>query len=88
MKPHDCQSTFKEPKITSILNHRVKQFNLCHPLIQLRFNVHANKHRSSCFKKGPECRKELPEIHRHIAEIHFDNNKCVAWYFIDGSTKK
>ena len=88
MKPRDCQSTFKEPENINTLEYRVTQFNLRHPLIQLKFNVHDYNHRPSCFKKGPECRTELPQKHRAVAEIQFDNDKCITWHFIDGSTKK
>ena len=88
MKPHDCKSTVKESEDINSLEYRLNQFNLRHPLIQLRFNLHDYKHRPSCFKKGPECRTELPKKHNHAAEILFDNNKCVTWHFIDGSTTK
>jgi len=30
----------------------------------------------------------LPKKHRPIATIQFGNDKCVTWYFIDGSIKK
>ena len=26
--------------------------------------------------------------HDHDADINFDNDKCITWHFIDGSTKK
>ena len=26
--------------------------------------------------------------HRHVAEIQFDNDRCITWHFIDGSTTK
>ena len=70
-----------------MLENKVTQLNSRHPLIQLKFNVHDSNHRSSYFKKGPECRTELPKKHNHAAEIYFDNDECITWYFIDGSTK-
>ena len=88
MKPLDCQVSPIESEEINTLENRVKQFNSRHPLLQLRFNVHDSNHRPSCFKKGPECRTELPKKHNHAAEIVFDNNKCITWHFIDGSTKK
>ena len=73
---------------TNIIENKLKQFNLRHRLLQLRFNAHDCYHRPSCFKKGPECRTELPKRHTPVAAIHFDNDKCITWYFIDGSIKK
>ena len=50
--------------------------------------MHDHNHRPSCFKKGPECCTQLPQKHRAVSEIQFDNDKCITWHFIDGSTKK
>ena len=88
MKPLDCQNIINTHHDINSLDTRIKQFNLRHPLIQLRFNIHDCYHRPSCFKKGPECRTELPQKHRQIATIQFDKNKTINWYFIDGSIKK
>ena len=88
MKPLDCQNIINTHHHINSLDTRIKQFNLRHPLIQLRFNIHDCYHRPSCFKKGPECRTELPQKHRQIATIQFDKNKTINWYFIDGSIKK
>ena len=88
MKPPDCQAPSIISKDMNMLENKVTQFNSRHPLIQLRFNVHDSNHIPSCFKKGPECRTELPKKHNNAAVIHFDNDKCITWYFIDGSTKK
>ena len=88
MKPHDCKSTVKEPEDINTLEYRVNQSNSRHHLIQLEFNVHAYNNRPSCFKKGPNCRTELPKKHKAMAEIQFDEDKCIIWHFIDGSTKK
>ena len=88
MKPPDCQDPINSVKSIDSLEFRIKQFNLRHPLIQLRFNIHDCYHRPSCFKKGPECRTELPQKHRQIATIQFDKNNTINWYFIDGSIKK
>ena len=88
MKPYDCQPSNDLLEHTNTLESKIKQFNLRHPLLQLRFNVHDCYHRPSCFKKGLECRTELSKKHTHIATIQFDNDKCITWYFIDGSIKK
>ena len=88
MKPPDCQAPINSVNSCDSLEYRIKQFNLRHPLIQLRFNIHDCYHRPSCFKKGPECRTELPQKHRQIATIQFDENNTINWYFIDGSIKK
>ena len=86
MKPYDCQTTSITSEDMNMLENKVTQFNSHHPLIQLRFNVHNSNHRPSCFKKGHECRTELPKKHNHDAEIHFDDDKCITWHFINGST--
>ena len=88
MKTYDCQPSNNMREDTSTIENKLKQFNLRHPLLQLRFNVHDYNHRPSCFTKGPECRTELPKRHTHVAAIHFDNDKCITWYFIDVSKKK
>ena len=90
MKPLDCQDPLIISNDLNTLEDKVTQFNSRHPLIQLRFNVHDSNHshRPPCFNKGPECRTELPKRHNHAAEIVFDNDKCITWHFIDGSTKK
>ena len=88
MKPADCQNNIELPNNSNSLEYKIKQFNLRHPLIQLRFNVRDCYHRPSCFKKGPECRTELPQKHRQIATIQFDKNNTINWYFIDGTIKK
>ena len=88
MKPFDCQDPSIISNSLDALENKVTQFNSRHPLIQLRFNVHDSNHRPSCFKKGPECRTELPKKTNKAAEIHFDQDKCITWYFVDGSTKK
>ena len=31
------------------LEDRINQFNICYPMVQLRFNVHDWTHRPSCF---------------------------------------
>ena len=54
MKPIDCQKQGTATFSMDTLESRIKQFNLRHPLIQLRFNIHDCYHRPSCFKKGPE----------------------------------
>ena len=87
MKPIDCQkpcdNTLDMDNIESKLNH----FNLRHPLIQLRFNVHDCYHRPSCFKKGPECRTDLSQKHREVATLQFGTDNAIDWYFADGSVK-
>ena len=88
MKPPDCHDSTSSLNASNSLENNIKQFNIRHPLIQLRFNVHDCYHRPSCFKKGPECRTELPQKHRQIATIQFDKNYTINWYFIDGSIKK
>ena len=88
MKPIDCQNITSPMDKHTSLEYNIKQFNVRHPLIQLRFNIHDCYHRPSCFKKGPECRTELPQKHRQIATIQFDKNNTINWYFIDGSIKK
>ena len=88
MKPPDCHDSTSSLNASNSLENNIKQFNIRHPLIQLRFNVHDCYHRPSCFKKGPECRTELPQRHRQIATIQFDKNNTINWYFIDGSIKK
>ena len=67
MKPKDCQSISDQLPENITLDTAIKQFNLRHPLLQLRFNIHDCYHRPSCFKKGPECRTDLPQKHRHVA---------------------
>ena len=59
------------------LESKIKQFNLRHPLIQLRFNVHDCYHRPSCFKKGPECRTELPQKDRQVGVIQFEKDNTI-----------
>ena len=54
MKPYDCQPSNDVLENTNTLESKIKQFNLRHPLLQLRFNVHDCYHRPSCFKKGPD----------------------------------
>ena len=49
MKPRDCQPIFRLPENKNTLEYKVSQFNLRHPLIQLRFNVHDSHHMPSCF---------------------------------------
>ena len=88
MKPPDCHDSTSSLNASNSLENNIKQFNIRHPWIQLRFNVHDCYHRPSCFKKGPECRTELPQRHRQIATIQFDKNYTINWYFIDGSIKK
>ena len=88
MKPLDCQGMDSTTSYLDTLEYKIKQFNLRHPLIQLRFNVHDCYHRPSCFKKGPECRTELPQKHRESAVIQFEKNNTMLWYFADGSVKK
>ena len=88
MKPPDCQDPINSVNSHDSLEYRIKQFNLRHPLIQLRFNIHDCYHRPSCFKKGPECRTELPQKHRQIATIQFDKNNTINLYFINSSIKK
>jgi len=48
MKPTDCrvQNTHQESRLEDIIN----QFNVQHPLLQLRFNIHDHQHR--LFQKG------------------------------------
>ena len=69
MKPIDCQKPGTATLNMDALESKMKQFNLRHPLIQQRFNVHDCYHRPSCFKKGPECRTELPQKYREVAII-------------------
>ena len=88
MRPPDCYKPNDLQNQLDTLDDKIKQFNLRHPMIQLRFNIHDCYHRPSCFKKGPECRTELPQKHRQIATIQFDKNNTINWYFIDGSIKK
>ena len=88
MKPIDCQKPGTTIVNVDTLESKIKQFNLRHPLIQLRFNVHDCYHRPSCFKNGPECRTELPQKHRQVAAIQFEKNNTINWYFVDGSLKK
>ena len=88
MRPPDCYKPNNLQNQSDTLDDKIKQFNLRHPMIQLRFNIHDCYHRPSCFKKGPECRTELPQKHRQIATIQFDKNNTINWYFIDGSIKK
>ena len=88
MKPKDCQSLNDIRPNSLSLETAIKLFNLRHPLLQLRFNIHDCYHRPSCFKKGPECRTELPQKHTQIACIQFDEDNSINWYFIDGSVKK
>ena len=73
MQNSNSKSTVKESEDMNTLEYRVNQFNLRHPLIQLRFNVHDYNNRSSCFKKSPECRTELPKKHNDVAEVQFNN---------------
>ena len=87
MNPIDCQKSGTAILKVDTLESRIKQFNLRHPLIQLRFNAHDHYHRPSCFKKGPECRTELPQKHRQVAMIQFEKNNTINWYFSDGSVK-
>ena len=49
MKPIDCCRFRTTTSYLDTLNNKIKQFNLRHPLIQLRFNVHDCYHRPSCF---------------------------------------
>ena len=88
MKPVDCRPLDEELKRFVTLEDTIRQFNLRHPLLQLRFNVHDCYHRPSCFKKGPECRTDLPQVHRQVACIQFDEDNSINWYFIDGSIRK
>ena len=88
MKPIDCLRFTTTTSYLDTLDDKIKQFNLRHPLIQLRFNVHDCYHRPSCFKKGPECRTELPQKHREVATLQFQKNNTINWYFADGSVKK
>ena len=83
MRPPDCYKPNDLQNHSDTLDDKIKQFNLRHPMIQLRFNIHDCYHRPSCFKKGPECRTELPQKHRQIATIQFDKNNTINWYFID-----
>ena len=61
MKPIDCQKPGTATFNMNTFESKIKQFNLRHPLIQQRFNIHDCYHRLSCFKKGPECSTELPQ---------------------------
>ena len=88
MKPPDCQHSNHLVSNCNSLDYNIKQFNLRHHLIQLRFNIHYRYHRPSCFKKGPECRTDLPQKHRQVAVIQFEKDKTINWYFVDGSVKK
>ena len=88
MKPVDCCAHDGEVNESVTLEDSIKQFNLRHHLLQLRFNVHDCYHRPSCFKKGPECRSELPQVHKQVACIQFDEDNSINWYFIDGTIKK
>jgi len=88
MRPIDCQTHGDSTASTSTIENALKSFNMRHPLIQLRFNVHDCYHRPSCFKKGPECRTELPQKHKEIATIQFEKNNTINWYFSDGSVRK
>ena len=90
MRPSSVQNT--EDAIlnsqSSSSANKIMLFNLRHPLLQLRFNIHDCYHRPSCFKKGPECRTELPQKHKSIATIQFDERESIIWHCIDGSTKE
>ena len=88
MKPKDCQSLNDILPNSLSLETAIKLFNLRHPLLQLRFNIHDCYHRPSCFKNGPECRTDLPQKHRQVACIQFNEDNSINWYFIDGSIKK
>ena len=83
----DIHNRILQKKIDHI-QRCINRFNVRHPLLQLRFNLHDHYHRSSCFKKGPECRASLPQPHSSIAYIYFDNDKTTNWHFIDGTIKK
>ena len=87
MKSFDCQHNKPQTAYLDNMEQKIKQFNIRHPLLQLRFNVHDCYHRPSCFKKGPECRTELPQKHRIVATIQFDKNNSIDWYFVDGTVK-
>ena len=88
MKPIDCQNKWDNTLDMVTIQSKIKHFNLRHPLIQLRFNVHDCYHRPSCFKKGPECRTELPQKHREVATLQFEKDNTIDWYFADGSVTK
>ena len=88
MKPIDCQKPCDQTLDMDNIESRLNHFNLRHPLIQLRFNVHDCYHRPSCFKKGPECRTDLPQKHREVATLQFGTDNAIDWYFADGSVKK
>ena len=66
----------------------MNDFNIRHPLLQLRFNLHDHYHRPSCFKKGPECRNHLPQPNCSKGYIYFDEEKTINWYFIDGTVRR
>lgn len=87
MLPIDCrndQNSLVQNNRDAILN----SFNLCYPLLQLRFNNHDIDHHPSCFKKGCECRNNLPQDHQVVAQICFDESNNIEWLFVDGTKKK
>ena len=87
MLPLDFQKKIDQKKIDHIENC-INNFNIRHPLLQLRFNLHNHYHRPSCFKKGPDCRANLPQPHTSIGYIFFDDDNTINWHFIDGTIKK
>lgn len=88
MKPSDCMLVGISPACHNTIEQKLQQFNVRHPLLQLRFYIHDCYHCPSCFKKGPECRTELPQKYKAVATIQFVEDNSITWYFIDGSVRK
>ena len=42
---------------------------------------------TDCFKKGVECRTHLCQAHSEVAQIFIDNDNCITWNFIDGTSQ-
>ena len=49
MLPPDCIDHERNSNNFTDIEHHLHSFNVRHPLLQLRFNKHANEHRPSCF---------------------------------------
>ena len=88
MRPADCRGPTTMNQAQTPLQKALLSYQLRHPLLQLRYNIHDSDHRKSCFKKGCECRFELPSKVQECADILFASDKEAIWFYVDGSTKK
>ena len=53
-------------------------------VLQISRNMHAERHRPTCFKKDDSCRSCLPKKPQEDTKVHFFNDHVIRWYTWSG----